>query len=54
MLLTVNRVMLTYGKRTLEGDVVSSYAVNSVVGDGGLSILQDGSNIDRLPLNRRL
>lgn len=44
----------TYSKRTLERDVVSPDAVDGLVGDGSLSILQDGSNINRFPFDGHL
>lgn len=44
----------TYGKRTLEGNIVATNALDSVVGDCGLSILQGRGDVDRFPLNRGL
>jgi hypothetical protein len=46
--------MLTYGKGALEGDVVLLHTLDSSVGNGGLSILQDRGNIDGFPLDRGL
>jgi hypothetical protein len=44
----------TYGEGTLQGDIVASDALNGIVGNGGLSVLQNGSDIDGLPLDGRL
>jgi hypothetical protein len=37
---------------TLQGDGVTLDALDGVVGDNGLSVLQDGRNINLLPYNR--
>ena len=42
---------LTYSKGPLEGDVIPLHALNGFIGDSGLSILQDRSNINWLPLD---
>jgi hypothetical protein len=42
------------GEGTLQGDIVASDALNGIVGNGGLSVLQNGSDIDGLPLDGRL
>lgn len=44
----------TYGKGTLERDVVSADTLNGSIGNGGLAILQDGGDIDGLPTDRGL
>jgi hypothetical protein len=44
----------TYGKRALERDVVPPDTLNSVIGNRGLSILQDRRDINGFPLDRRL
>lgn len=43
-----------YGKRSLEGNLVPLNALNSLVGDNSLAILQSRSNINGLPFNWRL
>lgn len=47
-------VGITYGKGTLERDVVLADTLNGSIGNGGLAILQDGGDIDGLPLDRCL
>lgn len=42
---------LTYSKGSLEGDIVPLHALNGFLGNCGLSILQDRSNINWLPLD---
>ena len=41
----------TYSEGTLERNVVLLHALDGFVGDGGLSILQDGGHINGLPLD---
>lgn len=41
----------TYGERTLERNVVLLNAADGIVGDGSLAVLQDGTDINGLPLN---
>lgn len=43
-----------YGKRTLEGNLVSLDALNSLRGDSLLAISHDGCDIDGFPRHRRL
>lgn len=42
---------LTYSEGTLEGNLVLLDVVDGVLGDSGLAILDDGSDVDRLPGN---
>jgi hypothetical protein len=42
------------GKRTLQSNSVLTDRLNSAIRDSSLSVLDDGSNIDFLPLNRNL
>ena len=42
------------GQRTLKRNVVLLNALDGVIGNGGLAILQDGGNIDGFPLDRGL
>jgi hypothetical protein len=42
---------LTDSKRTLEGDIVLLHTLDGFVGDSGLSVLQDGCDVDGLPLD---
>lgn len=42
---------MTYGQRSLQGDLISLDALNGGVGDGGLAILEDRGDINRLPSN---
>jgi hypothetical protein len=42
---------LTNSKRTLESDIVLLHAFDGVVRNSGLSVLQDGSDVDGLPLD---
>jgi hypothetical protein len=44
----------TYGEGSLERDVVLSDTLNGIIGDRGLSVLQDRGDIDGLPLDGRL
>jgi hypothetical protein len=44
----------TYGEGSLERDVVPSDTLNGIVGNSGLSVLQDRGDIDGLPLDGRL
>lgn len=44
----------TYGERTLQGNEVLLHTADSVVGNGGLAILQNGGDINGLPLDRGL
>lgn len=37
------------GQRTLEGNLVLADVLNGGIGDGGLAVLEDGGNVDRLP-----
>ena len=41
----------TYGKGTLQGDQVLLDGRDGEVGDGGSAILDDGSDVDELPLD---
>jgi hypothetical protein len=43
--------MLTYGERTLEGNLVLLDVLNGSIRNSGLAVLDDRSNIDRLPSN---
>lgn len=43
-----------YSKRTLEGNLVSLDALDGIVGDSSLAILEDGVDVDGLPGNWRL
>lgn len=43
-----------YSQRALERYKVLLHAADSLVGDGGLAVLQDRGNINRLPLDRGL
>lgn len=43
-----------YSKRTLKRNLVAVYALDGIVGDSLSSILEDGSDIHRLPLDRSL
>lgn len=47
-------VDITYGKGPLERNVVPADTLNGSIGNGGLAILQDGSDIDGLPTDRGL
>lgn len=44
----------TYSERTLEGNLVLLDVLNGSVGDGGLAVLEDGSDVDGLPGNGSL
>ena len=44
----------SYGKGTLEGDLVALNALNGSVGDRSLAILKDRVDVDRLPGDGRL
>lgn len=41
----------TYSQGTLEGNIVLLDASNGIVGNGGLAVLQNGTDIDGLPLD---
>lgn len=41
----------TYGQRTLERNVVLLDGADGLVGNGSLAVLQDGTDIDGLPLD---
>ena len=43
-----------YSEGSLERDVVPCYALNSLVGNDGLAILQSRCHVDRFPLDRHL
>jgi hypothetical protein len=45
---------VTYSKGALESNLVPLDALNGLGGDGGLSILQHGGDINRLPGYRSL
>jgi hypothetical protein len=42
---------LTNSKRTLESDIVLLHTFDGVLGNSGLSVLQDWSDVDGLPLD---
>lgn len=44
----------TYSQGTLQGNVVLLDTCDGLVGNGGLAILQNGGDIDGLPLDRGL
>lgn len=41
----------TYGEGTLEGNLVAPNGLNGSIRNGGLAILEDGVDVDRLPVN---
>jgi hypothetical protein len=47
----VYALMLTYSERTLEGNLVLLDVLDGSIGDSGLAVLDDRSDIDRLPSN---
>lgn len=44
----------TYGERALQRDVVALDALNGIVRNGSLAVLEDGGDIDGFPVNRSL
>ena len=44
-------VCVTYSQGTLQSNIVPTDTLDGLIGNGGLAILQDGSNIDGLPLD---
>lgn len=42
---------ITYSERTLKRDVVALNTLDSIIGDCGLAVLEDGSDVDGLPLD---
>lgn len=42
---------ITYSERTLKRDVVALNTLDSIIGNCGLAVLEDGSDVDGLPLD---
>lgn len=42
---------ITYSERTLKRDVVAPNTLDSIIGNCGLAVLEDGSDVDGLPLD---